>query len=151
MNIGVNKMSKLDTILNNQKFNKKLQLATASVFLEIAKSDNEFTNEERQTLINSIKSLFDLDDEETHELLDIAEDALLQSVSIYEFTDVINKYFNNEEKYELVKQIWRLVFADKVLNRYEDHLVRLITNNLKLSHRDMIAAKMEVKEALGLN
>lgn len=144
-------MSKLDTILNNQKFNKKLQLATASVFLEIAKSDNEFTNEERQTLINSIKSLFDLDDEETHELLDIAEDALLQSVSIYEFTDVINKYFNNEEKYELVKQIWRLVFADKVLNRYEDHLVRLITNNLKLSHRDMIAAKMEVKEALGLN
>ncbi|MGK9367425.1 TerB family tellurite resistance protein [Melioribacter sp. Ez-97] len=144
-------MSKLDVILNNQKFNKKLQLATASLFLEIAKSDNEFTNEERQTLINSIKSLFDLNDEETHELLDIAEDAILHSVSIYEFTEIINKYFDNEEKYELVKQIWHLIFADKVLNRYEDHLVRLVTNNLKLSHRDMIAAKMEVKEALGLN
>ncbi|MGK9477025.1 TerB family tellurite resistance protein [Melioribacter sp. OK-6-Me] len=144
-------MSNLDAILKNQKSNKKLQLAAASIFLEIARADNQFTNDERQTLIKSIKKLFKLNDEEVHELLDIAEDAVLHSVSIYEFTNVINQYLNEDEKYTLVKHIWHLIFADKDLNRYEDHLVRLVTNNLKLSHRDIIAAKQEVKQELGLN
>ncbi len=144
-------MSNLDSILKNQKSNKKLQLAAASILLEIAKADNQFTNDERQTLIKSIKKLFKLNDEEIHELLDIAEDAVLQSISIYEFTNVINQYLNDDEKYTLVKQIWHLIFADKELNRYEDHLVRIVTNNLKLSHREMIAAKQEVKNELELN
>lgn len=127
------------------KQQKRIQIATTALFLEIVKADNEFSLEERKLLIDILKNIFKLNDEEVHELLDIAEERILRSVSLYEFTDEINKHFNYEEKFELVKNLWRLTYSDNVLNKYEDYLVRLISNNLKISHRDMIAAKLSVK------
>ncbi len=124
---------------------QKIQIATAALFIEIAKSDNHFSKEEFIIFKNIIKEMFNLKDEELEELLDLTEERIIKSVSLYEFTDVINNHFNENEKFELVKNLWKLIYADNVLNKYEEHLIRIISNNLKLSHRDMIAAKLSVK------
>jgi len=131
----------------NDSMNHKqiIQTATAALFLEIAKSDNHFSKEEYILFKNILKEMFNLNDEQLHELIDIAEERIIKSVSLYEFTEVINKYFNEDEKFELVKNLWKLIYADNVLNKYEEHLIRIISNNLKLNHRDMIAAKMSAK------
>lgn len=89
--------------------------------------------------------MFNLNDEQVHELIDLAEERIVKSVSLYEFTDVLNQEFDQDEKYELAKKMWQIVFIDNVLNKYEEYLMRIISNNLKLSHRDMIAAKTEAK------
>ena len=92
--------------------------------------------------------MFSLSNEQVHELMELAEDWISRSVSMYEFTDIINKHFSSDDKYELVKNLWKIVYADNILDKYEEHLVRVISNNLKLSHRDMIAAKLEVKNSI---
>ena len=48
------------------------------------------------------------------------------------------------------RNLWRLILVDEKINKYEEHFVRTITNNFHLEHQDMIAAKLEVKEELGL-
>jgi len=134
---------------NNQDLRKqkRLQIATTALFIEIAKADNSFTSVERNHVIESIKIFFSINDEQAHELIDLAEDRIVKSVSLYEFTDILNQEFDQDEKYELAKKMWQIVFADNVLNKYEEYIMRIISNNLKLSHREMIAAKTEAKNS----
>lgn len=126
---------------------KKIQIATAALFLEVAKSDNHFSKEEFILFKKKLKKMFNLNEVQIEELVDISEERIIKSVSLYEFTDVINNHFNDDEKFELVKNLWKLIYADNVLNKYEEYLIRIISNNLKLSHRDMIAAKFAARES----
>ena len=127
---------------------EKLQIATSALFIEVAKSDENFSQEERNYIVNILKKQFNLTIDEVNELMKLAEESVDRSVSLYEFTGVINQHFNKEEKFEIVKHLWRLIFLDENLDKYEEHFIRLITNNFHLEHQDLIDAKMMVKEEM---
>lgn len=127
---------------------KNLQIATCALFLEIANSDFEFSDDERMKIFDLMKNLFSLDETNVNQLFALADDHLDNCVSLYETTSFIDKNMNADDKYELVKNLWRLVFSDAVLNKYEDHLMHTIGRNLRLSHRELIAAKLEIKSKM---
>lgn len=124
---------------------KLLQIAATALFIELAKADNNYSAEEKITVNRILKKMFELTEEHAHELIDIAEERIVKSVSLYEFTEILNKELDQDEKYKLSVNMWQIVYADNTLNKYEEYLMRIISNNLKLSHRDMIAAKLEAK------
>ena len=127
---------------NQHTEEKKLQIATCALLLETAKIDDDFSAEELKQIVEILKSNFQLDKTEIDELLELAENRIDESVSIYEFTNIINQYFNNDQKFSILKNLWQLVYADNNLDSHEEYLMRKITNNLHLSHKDMITAKM---------
>jgi len=135
---------------NAESSEKKLQLATCALFLEVAQADDNFDQDERKKIISVMEEMFDLSEEETKELIKQSDEIVKMSVSLYEFTDVINHHFDKSEKYEIVKNLWRLILVDEKINKYEEHFVRTINHNFHLEHQDMIAAKMEVKNEMGL-
>jgi len=134
----------------NEKGETKIQIATCALFLEMAKSDLNFTEEERSHIFETMKSIFQLDDESVKELLKLSEIEVKESISLYEFTDTINQHFSNEEKFELLKNLWKLIFIDGKIDAHEEGLIRKITTMLNLEHRDMIDSKMIVKKELNL-
>ena len=125
---------------------KKLQVATCALLVEMAKADSEFTDDERKKIISVMKKTFNLDKEYVDELIELSEESIKKSVSIYEFTTTINENFSQDEKFELLKNLWRLIYVDETLNMHEDHLIKKIGNTLNMEHRDVIAAKLIVKE-----
>jgi uncharacterized tellurite resistance protein B-like protein len=125
---------------------KKLQVATCALLIEMAKADNEFSNDERKKIISLIQKTFNLDKEYVDELIELSEKKIRESISIYEFTTIINENFSKEEKFELLKNLWRLIYVDDTLDMHEDHLIKRIGNTLNMEHRDVIAAKLLVKE-----
>ncbi len=129
---------------------KKIQIATCALFLEVANSDDNFTKEEKEEIFIIMKDTFALDKTEVEELIKLSEEQVKKSVSLYEFTDVINNGFSREDKFQVLKNLWRLIFIDEELHHYEDYFIRKISSNLKLSHQDMIAAKLSVKTEMGL-
>jgi uncharacterized tellurite resistance protein B-like protein len=129
---------------------KKIQIATCALFIEIASADDNFTADERNEIISTMRAKFNLNDEEANELLNLSEERVKNSVSVYEFTSLIDQNFSRDEKYELLKNLWRLIFVDKKLDAYEENLIRKIRLTLNMEHQDLIAAKMEVKEELNL-
>jgi uncharacterized tellurite resistance protein B-like protein len=129
--------------------NKKLQAATCTLFIEMAKADDNFTEQEKDKIISIMNSTFELDDECVNDLIELAEKRLETDDSIYDFTKVINNNFNNDEKFELLKNLWRLIYVDKDLNMYEDHLIKKIGGLLNMGHEDIIGTKLLVKEELG--
>jgi len=134
----------------NEKGETKIQIATCALFLEMAKSDLNFTEGERSHIFETMKSIFQLDDEFVKDLLKLSEIEVKESISLYEFTDTINQHFSNEEKFELLKNLWKLIFIDGKIDAHEEGLIRKITTMLNLEHRDMIDSKMIVKKELNL-
>jgi uncharacterized tellurite resistance protein B-like protein len=131
--------------------NKKLQVATCTLFIEMAKADDNFTEKERDKIISIMKSTFDLEDECVNDLIELAEKRLETDDSIYDFTNLINDNFDNGQKFELLKNLWRLIYIDKKLDMYEDHLIKKIGGLLNMGHEDIIGTKLLVKEELGNN
>jgi uncharacterized tellurite resistance protein B-like protein len=130
--------------------NKRIEIAACALFIEMAKADGDFTDEERKFIISEMKKTFNLDDEYVNELMILAEQRIKQSVSLYEFTGVVNTTFTHEEKIELIESLWRLIYKDEKLNAYEDHLIKRISATINIEHKQIINAKLWVKEQLGL-
>ncbi len=95
-----------------------------------------------------MREKFNLETEYINELLELAERKLKDTISLYEFTTVINEKFSLEEKFELLLNLWRLIYVDERLDNYEDHLIKLIGGMLNVEHRYIIAAKLMVKEEI---
>ena len=129
---------------------KRVQIVTCALFIEVANSDEEFTDDERGLIFDLMKKQYDLSEEEIHELMELSNEQIEKSVSLYEFTDIINKNFDAEEKYAVLKNLWKLILIDGKLDKHEEYFVRKISNNLHLEHKDLISAKMEVKKEMGI-
>jgi len=127
---------------------KKLQIATAALFIEMAKADGSFSDEERERVIHTMQNTFNHDEDCVRELIELSEKKLEESISVYEFTSIINKHFNHEEKFELLEDLWKIIYVDDKLDKYEDRLVKVIGGLINVDHKDIINAKLLVKEQL---
>lgn len=127
---------------------KKLQIATAALFVEMAKADGDFSDNERERVIRIMQGTFNLDEDCVRELIELSEKKLEESTSVYEFTSIINDHFSREEKFELLEGIWKIIYVDEKLDKYEDRLVKVIGGLINVDHKDIINAKLLVKEKL---
>jgi len=129
---------------------KQVQVATAAIFIEMAKADGDFSDEEREHIVVSLKNRFGLEEEYVNDLIELSHTELKDSVSIYEFSGIINERFTFEDKFELLKNLWRLIYTDKTLDKYEDHLIKMIGGMLQMEHRQIINAKMLIRKELNI-
>jgi uncharacterized tellurite resistance protein B-like protein len=126
--------------------NRKIQIATCALLLELANADSEFADVEKESIISIIKSNFNLSDNEVNELINETEKELKQSIDLWQFTNLINQNFSEDEKVKILEYAWKVIYADGRLDQYEDYLVHKIANLLRLSHEQLIKAKLKVSE-----
>jgi len=129
---------------------KQLQVATAAIFIEMARADGVFSVEEREQVISSLQKQFGLEAEYVTDLVELSKTKLLDSVSLYEFSSIINEHFSNDDKLELLKNLWRLIYTDKKLDKYEDRLIKIIGGMINIEHKQIINMKMFVRDELNL-
>lgn len=147
-----NGFSEKESVENSSSTNRnsKVEIAACALFIEMAKADGEYSDEERNFIISEMKSTFSLDDEYVNDLMQLAEERIKESVSLYEFTGVINNTFSQEEKIQLIESLWKLIYKDEKLSQYEDHLMKRIAGTINVEHKQIINAKLWVKQQLGL-
>ena len=68
------------------------------------------------------------------------------SISLYDFTSVINEKLSREERYQLLVLLWKVAYADGRVDKYEEHYVRKISDLLYLDQSDFIRAKHEARQ-----
>jgi uncharacterized tellurite resistance protein B-like protein len=128
---------------------KRYQVATAALLIEIAKADGNFSEDEKNRIIELMKNEFDLDDKLVSELFKLSAEKVKESISVYEFSSVINESFTRVEKIELMKNLWRVIYEDGKLDSHEDRLIKIIGSTLNLEHKDVIGTKLFVKQEMG--
>jgi uncharacterized tellurite resistance protein B-like protein len=127
---------------------KKLQIAACTLLVEMGKADSDFTLEERRKIISIMENTFQVEENYVNELIELSEKRINENDSIYEYTTIINENFSNSEKFELLKNLWRLIYTDNNLDKYEEHLVKKIGTLLNIEYSNIIGAKLLVKEEL---
>jgi len=122
-----------------------LDKACSALLIEVAYADKVFDESEINSLKDSLKETYNIDEEIINELISDAKKTVDESTSLYEYTRVVNDEFNYSDKLELLSRIWKLAFADGNLDKYEDHLIRKISDLIHISHADFIKIKLENK------
>jgi uncharacterized tellurite resistance protein B-like protein len=94
-----------------------------------------------------LRETFALSKEETRELARLAQRDSEDSVSLHQFTRLINQRFSPEEKVRVVEMLWQVAFADGRIDRYEESLLRKIAELIYVPHRDFIQARHRVQSS----
>jgi uncharacterized tellurite resistance protein B-like protein len=118
-----------------------LRLAVAALLLEMTQMDGEVWPQQREAVEHAVRTCFDLSDEETAELLALAEAERAESTDYFQFTSLINASYTPAQKEKLVVTLWRVAYANEALHTHEEHLVRRIAGLLHVPHSAFIAAK----------
>lgn len=123
---------------------RDLQLASAALLIEIGKADHQRDAREQAAIISAIRDTYALDENTIAELIHEAETASNDAPSLYDFTRIINERCSEDEKYRLVRECWRVAFADGNIDKYEDHVIRKIADLIYLPHSLSMKAKWEI-------
>jgi uncharacterized tellurite resistance protein B-like protein len=125
---------------------RRARLSAAALLVEVVNADGEFTDDERRALFSSVQSQFSLSDEEAADLLLLAAKQVQQATDLHEFTVAINKHLNLEQKSALIQELWNAAYADAILHRHEEHLVRKAADLLHVPNARVLAAKERAQE-----
>ena len=113
--------------------------------IEVSIADQFIEESEIESLKKTLSEKFNIEQSEISSLIAKGKETQEESTSLYEFTRIINDDFSFEEKYDLIKSMWQIAFADGNIDKYEEYVIRKVSDLIYISHEDFIKAKMEVK------
>jgi len=122
------------------------RLAACVLLLEAAHIDNVCTAEELNHLVVTLKKEFSLDHAQVRDLIDLAGNERKNAIDLWQFTNHLNQHYSKEEKMALMESVWRIIFSDGKLEMHEDHFAHKLANLLRLSHKEMIDAKLRARK-----
>jgi uncharacterized tellurite resistance protein B-like protein len=125
-----------------------LRLATAVLMIDVARADHVFEETEFDRVLQLVESHFDLDPEDAAELVNLASDKADDLISAYEFTSVLHRHLDEEEKVRIVGMLWQVAYADGELDKYEDSLILKISDLLHVSRARVMRLKHDAQTAL---
>ncbi len=134
-----------DTNQGTVSAEERIQIATCVLLLEMANTDDDFALSEETTIREILEEEMGIARENIDEIMEIARQDREDKVDLFEYTSLINKTFSLEEKQVLIEYIWRVIYADGVLDKYEDYLVHKLAQVLHIDHGDLIKAKLKMK------
>ena len=121
-----------------------LTVAVCALFFEMGRIDDRFTTEEMAHVLSVLTDKYGLSAETAEAMLEEAEQALDDSVDLWQFARVINENYSVAEKERLIEQLWQIVYVDGKMDKYEHYLMSKLSNLLRLSHKQLIDAKLKV-------
>lgn len=120
--------------------------ACIALLLETSMADDLLDESEIKTLKATLINDFKLEETEIDELIEISKKNVDDSTSLYDFTRDINDNFESEERIKLIESMWKIAYADGNIDKFEEHIIRKVSNLIYVSHSDFIKAKISAKE-----
>ncbi|MBI3188100.1 MAG: TerB family tellurite resistance protein [Gammaproteobacteria bacterium] len=125
----------------------QLNLAAAALLVEMTLQDEHVNDSEvnavKKVMIDQLKLTAD----EAENLYALAHEERHQATDYHQFTRLIAQHYTQPQKIKLVEALWAVAFADNVLDKYEEHMVRRISDLIHVSHKDFIRARHRVERS----
>ena len=123
-------------------------LALTVLLLEAAQADGECSEEEKEHLVLTLVTNFGISRQEIDSLLADRDKKQKEYVDLFQYTNFINKHFSEKQKIDIMESVWRIILLDDHLEAHEDHFAHKLASLLRLSHKDLIDAKLRARKQL---
>ena len=131
---------------DKEELNKKnINYVALELMISFALADGNISKQEENNILDYInKKIAENDNKKIY--LDILS-ASLEIISLHDQVQEINNNYNNEEKLELLKDIWLLILSDQVIDKYEVNLFYRIGDLMKIKRSKL----NRIKSSYGLD
>ena len=128
-------------------------IAVAALLLEAAATDGAYGEVEHATLQAMVVKKMGLTPDRAAALLEQGRIRQQEAVELFKFTDAVKRGMNEEERGGLVEMLWEVVYADGVLDAFEDRLIRSVAALLHVPDRIRAEARQRVlsRRATGIH
>ncbi len=126
----------------------KRKLACAALLTEVAVVDQHFAQAELVAMQKVLQQKFGISQAECDTLTELAKSEQSDASSTYQFTRLVNDHCSPAEKFDLIQGMWSVAFADGHLDKYEEYIIRKVSDLLHVAHGDFIRAKQAARAAL---
>ena len=131
--------------LKKETLSFEIELTAAVLAYEIARSDGDISPDELKVLMDEIEKIAMKAGKDKLEIFKIIEMYSADSVSFHEFIEDINKHYSKEQKYSLLKFMWKIAYADGKLDVDEERLVRRVADLIKIKDIEVLKLKNLLK------
>lgn len=128
-----------------------VRLAAAVLLVEVARAEPSSTPAEGEAILGALQKRFSFEPDELARLVELAQAEAKDLYDYHRFTSLLNDRFTQPEKVALVEAMWQVAHADEHLDANENHLISKVAGLLHVTHGEYIAAKMNAKQATGLD
>lgn len=128
-----------------EELRHRLQLSAAALLIETARSDFTQDGDEELAMKKLLHNSLKLTEAEVQDLMEQASNKADEATSLFEFTRLINDHYQDEEKLQLIHNMWVVAWADGNVDKYEEHLIRRVAELIYVSHQDFIRSKLAAK------
>lgn len=126
--------------------NFEIELTASVLAYEIARSDGDISDSELVILLEEIKKISSKVNKSEDMILDIVKEFSKNSISFHEFIKDINKNYSKKDKLLLIKFLWDIAYADKVLEVNEERLIRRIADLIYIKDIEVLKLKSDSKK-----
>jgi uncharacterized tellurite resistance protein B-like protein len=123
-----------------------LRLAVAALLVEAARMDETFGESERATIAILLSKRFGLSAEDVSSLMQRADERVSRSAQHSSFTHNINLMMSAVERAEVIEMLWRVAYADGVLDAREVQLIRQIAGLIHVPDQERMLARKRALE-----
>ena len=124
---------------------KNLELIALCLVFEVANADNDINILERDLILKKIKESIDVSVLTEKEIFDVIQEESKERVSFYDIINDINKNLDKKEKIDVLKMLWEIAYADKVLDVDEERIIRRSAEMLGIKPSIVLQTKEEIK------
>jgi uncharacterized tellurite resistance protein B-like protein len=133
-------------IVSQERPDPSLELATAALLIEVSRADFDVSEEERTVIEEQVRKSFGLTEDETREIVALAEEEVARAVSLYEFTRLVDRSFTPDQKRHIIGLLWEVALSDERIEGREEHLIRKVATLLHVPHEAFIAEKIAARD-----
>jgi len=124
---------------------KNLELIALCLIFEVANADNDIDTREKDLILNKIKDSIDLSVLTEKEIFDVIKDQSQERVSFYDIIHDINNNLDKDKKIDILRTMWEVAYADKVLDVDEERIIRRSAEMLGIKPSIVLKTKQEFK------
>lgn len=124
---------------------KNLKLIALCLVYEVANADNDIDVRERDLILEKIKESIDVSVLTEKEIFNVIQEESEKRVSFYDIINDINQNLDKKEKIDVLRMLWEIAYADKVLDVDEERIIRRSAEMLGIKPSIVLKTKEEFK------
>jgi uncharacterized tellurite resistance protein B-like protein len=117
--------------------------SAGGLLARVAHADKKVTEREHAAISEALADHWDLPEHVIAALVDIALDAIAKGLDFYRLTRQFYLHTELERRQQFVTTLFKVALADGTISHEETEEIRHIARGLKLTHRQMIEAKLK--------